>query len=320
MQGINSQNAMKDQELLKYIKSAIELETDVETQELIAQDYDTCRDAIKPQFSPKATPSYPQLLDAEWAFNEKGTLGVFLGSAIMFLFILLYTYGPLQSESGSGGIIFFEVLLILACIIGAFMYYKRINERVQSANQSNDTNIRYYEEEKARIETENATMSARYKTDIYDWENTNTAMHEKFSSALSASTAVLDKLYALDFIYPKYRNLPALTSIYEYFMTGRCTTLEGPNGAYNLYETELRMDTVISQLNTVIENLEAIKQNQYMLYQQVRQMKETLGAIHQEIGVIRGCTIEIATLTALNTYYNAISARNAQIMTLYHLL
>ena len=57
----------------------------------------------------------------------------------------------------------------------------------------------------------------------------------------------------------------------------------GPHGAYNMYEDEMRKDTVISQLNTVIANLEQIKQNQYMLYQQVKAIQNTASEIGNEL-------------------------------------
>ncbi|MBR4711255.1 MAG: hypothetical protein IKP10_04430 [Clostridia bacterium] len=81
--------------------------------------------------------------------------------------------------------------------------------------------------------------------------------------------------YAKDVIYPKYRALPALTSIYEYLSSGRCSTLTGADGAYNLYETETRQNIIIGQLSAVIENLEQIRTNQYVLYQEMRRINES---------------------------------------------
>ena len=131
---------------------------------------------------------------------------------------------------------------------------------------------------------------------------------------------VRDQLYAIDAIYPKYQNLPALTSIYEYFITGRCDELTGPHGAYNMYEDEVRKDTVISQLNTVIENLEQIRQSQFMLYEQVKMIQKTASAINGELAQIRGYTIALTQLTALNTYYAALNERNSRATMYYHLL
>lgn len=139
------------------------------------------------------------------------------------------------------------------------------------------------------------------------------------SQSIDATKELLAQLYARDVIYPKYRNLPALTSICEYFVTGRCTELAGANGAYNLYEDEVRKDAVISQLNIVIENLEQIKQNQYMLYQQVKTIQENTSTIVSEMKQIKGYTVQIAQLTALNAYYAALNERNTRITMYYHL-
>lgn len=77
--------------------------------------------------------------------------------------------------------------------------------------------------------------------------------------------------YAKDIVFPKYRNLTMVTSIYEYLCAGRCTTLDGHEGAYNILETEIRLDQIIVQLDRVIANLEKIQQNQYMLYSAIQE-------------------------------------------------
>lgn len=83
---------------------------------------------------------------------------------------------------------------------------------------------------------------------------------------------------------------------------------------------EKKRPTVISQLSTVIANLEQIKQNQYMLYQQVKTIQKTASVIGNELVKIRGYTAALTELSAMNAYYNAVSACNSRIMTAYHLL
>jgi hypothetical protein len=77
-------------------------------------------------------------------------------------------------------------------------------------------------------------------------------------------------------VFSKYRNLIALSSFYEYLMSGRCTSLEGTNGAYNLYEMEIRSNQIISQLSNVLNSLEQIKDNQYMAYTQLTSINNNL--------------------------------------------
>ena len=93
---------------------------------------------------------------------------------------------------------------------------------------------------------------------------------------LQKSIAARNELYAAGIIFGKYQNAVALSSFYEYLMSGRCEKLEGTNGAYNLYESEVRANRVIEQLDTVIDSLNQIKANQYMMYSAMCSMKQEL--------------------------------------------
>ncbi len=78
--------------------------------------------------------------------------------------------------------------------------------------------------------------------------------------------AVLNKFYSTNVIYPKYRSLPAIASLFEYMLSERCYGLTGHEGAYNLYESELRLGHIISTLDSISSDIKEIKQNQRMLY------------------------------------------------------
>lgn len=86
----------------------------------------------------------------------------------------------------------------------------------------------------------------------------------------------LSKLYSYNIIYQKYHNLVAVSSFYEYLDSERCDALEGTNGVYNLYESEIRANAIITQLNVISESLETIKNNQFLLYQQLNNLNKTL--------------------------------------------
>lgn len=94
---------------------------------------------------------------------------------------------------------------------------------------------------------------------------------------------VLNEIFSVGIIYPKYNNLIAWTTIYEYFETGRVNALEGPDGAYNLYESEIRANIIIGKLDVIIDKLEQIKDNQYMLYQIMESVNENLCVIRDGI-------------------------------------
>lgn len=89
----------------------------------------------------------------------------------------------------------------------------------------------------------------------------------------------LEKIYSQNIIFPKYRNLTMVCSIYEYICAGRCTTLEGHEGAYNILEMEIRLDRIITQLDLVIAKLDAIRNNQYMLYSVIQETNQQVSQI-----------------------------------------
>jgi len=146
---------------------------------------------------------------------------------------------------------------------------------------------------------------------------------------LKKTFAARNALYSYDIIFGKYRNAVALSSFYEYLISGRCSSLEGSDGAYNIFENEIRMNRVISQLDTVISSLEDIKQNQFMMYEELRSINESLDSLNytmdQALTSIRGIeanTIQmneymehisqnsdvIAHNTAVSAYYSKINA------------
>ena len=106
--------------------------------------------------------------------------------------------------------------------------------------------------------------------------------------------------YAKGLLHPKYQNFLAVTQIYEYFDTKRCSTLEGANGAYNLFEAELRANTIINQLSQVIQKLDEIKQAMYELVSAIERTNGLLGEISQDIRRVENA-INVNT-TAINEF------------------
>ena len=123
-----------------------------------------------------------------------------------------------------------------------------------------------------------------------------------------------NQLYSYNVIFDKYRNLVALSSFYEYFVTGRCESLEGTNGAYNIYESEIRMDQIISQLDEVIISLDQIKKNQYMIYNKLEEMNTSLHNLESSMKKVTVSLNEIKVNTdSMNKYLDSIEKNTAVI-------
>lgn len=164
--------------------------------------------------------------------------------------------------------------------------------------------LEIYEKEVNRVEKQHQAAMIAYKNAVNNYKMESTSVKRKHIEALESLEAALKNLYDENVIFPKYRNLVAISAINEYLVSGRCYELEGPNGAYNLYEMELRQNIVIEQLNTIISNLEQIRNNQFSLYRELVRANDTVEQIVYELRDLR-------KTTKLAAYFAGVSAKAA---------
>ncbi len=148
-------------------------------------------------------------------------------------------------------------------------------EMLETAKKNRDEakallDIAQQNKDKDLLELEWLTYPSKSIKDILDKEIAQT------EDLLKKTFKARNELYSYNVIFDKYRDVVALSSFYEYLMAGRCSSLEGADGAYNLYESEIRANNIIDKLDTVITSLEDIKQNQYMIYQEMQNIHKSL--------------------------------------------
>ena len=129
---------------------------------------------------------------------------------------------------------------------------------------------------------------------------------------LQETQALLARYYDLNIIFPKYRGMVAMATIYEYFASGRCSELTGPDGAYNLYESELRQDLIINKLDVIIRQLDQIKQNQYVLYQEMQRTRSVIQDIGADVKGILSNTSDIARSSRITALCSQVTAQNTE--------
>ena len=133
---------------------------------------------------------------------------------------------------------------------------------------------------------------------------------EETSKLLKEQYECLQLMLSPEIIFPKYDNIVAWSTMYEYFVTGRVSGLTGPDGAYNLYENELRSNIIISQLDEIISKLDAIKNNQFVLYKALSRIdasiKEMSDGIKNVSNQLKGTNQMLAEIsnTAAAIEYN----------------
>lgn len=251
----------------------------------------------------------------------------FLTGLGWFFFAVPVAFGIL---SGVG--MMFALTLIFGTIGAAPMWIAgHVSKNRQIERNQAEYGRRYdkYREEKKRCEEEYKSAMTAYKEhNLAEEERVNHANEiakcnydkakkevAQLDAPLYETQDLLVKLYEMDIIFPKYRNMVAMCTMYEYLASGRCTELTGPNGAYNLFESELRQNLIINQLEAINTNLEQIKQNQYILYQGIMETNLALNTISSDIATLVNAAQDIAVSSRMTAYCSQITATNAQVQT-----
>lgn len=98
---------------------------------------------------------------------------------------------------------------------------------------------------------------------------------------------------------------------------GRCDSLTGPNGAYNIYENEVLMKRIIEKLDDVIARLDDINYNQQLIAQELRRGRSQISQILQSVD---NSVQNIQQSSAVTSYYAQITAMNTEYLTWADLL
>ena len=123
---------------------------------------------------------------------------------------------------------------------------------------------------------------------------------------------LLKQMYDMNIIHPKYRSLLVVAQLYEYLDTGRCSELEGPYGAYNLYESELRQNLIIDRLDQVVSNLRAMQKTMFYATNAIMESNRQISQIAKEIK-------DVKENTSLIAYATEALAEDSRIAMKYHL-
>lgn len=152
---------------------------------------------------------------------------------------------------------------------------KTAEAALSRAERLYEENAKALEEQSSAITPTTPSATALAAKSLIDQDIAET------ETLLQKTYAARNELYAYNIVFGKYRNVVALSSFYEYLMSGRCESLEGPSGAYNIYEGEIRQNLIIANLDKVIFSLEKIEQNQYMLYSELRDINSSLDTMNK---------------------------------------
>lgn len=214
---------------------------------------------------------------------------------------------------------------------------KRLEYEYLDKLKEAQTKLAYYEAQCNQLQD---SISTRIEKEIEIRENKicpEKAIKAILDNEIDTAETILKKLfecrnemYGMNIVYEKYHNIVALCSFYEYLMSGRCQSLEGAYGAYNLYEDELRSKLIMDKLDNIASSLEKINNNQQMIYSKLTKIHESLDTMkntmntavnfiykiaenqtqtNKYLAQIAESTDYIAYSTAVNAYYSKVNAQ-----------
>lgn len=311
---------MNKGDLLKYVKGIYELEKSVYMQDsflemLYAQQEKLTSWSPESLIDINTKPGGDQRLnkirqEASFKYGAEDTAGGLASLAAVVIFILIIInsvnhgfFGSLIGDVFVGGLIGSFVMFAVYYIV-YFILFIIINPIIKRK-----------ENKVIKQKTENVNAGIIQKNEIQEKEVTRrleslNAQIEESEDSLEDTEDILSDFYDKNIIYEKYRNLYAISSICEYLESGRCEKLTGANGAYNLYESELRQGIIINQLDEIISELEEIKRNQLLLYGAIMETKKTVERLSNVTTNAIGKLEQLKDNTEICAYNSQIVAQN----------
>ena len=188
-----------------------------------------------------------------------------------------------------------------ACAVGVFIseVYRMARERSQLSEEKDKYNQakQRYEGELLRYDLavgKYKTEMETYKLKICNEMNPILKVLDEEIDCMqrkkSQTREALDSGYRLGVISQEYRGFIPVCSFFQYLNSGRCYSLQGPDGAYNKYEEEKRLALIITQLSEIggtldeiNRNVNKIRENQFMLFSAIKENTQSLHRIEDNV-------------------------------------
>lgn len=157
-------------------------------------------------------------------------------------------------------------VVALLCTLLALWHDKKKCALAQKEQEEYQFKLRQYnegiEKDKLRVQQEQA------KKYIFIRDR------ELLSARYSLDTELLEKLYDLDIIFPKYRNFIMVSALHEYIHTGRCERLEGVDGGYAALEHDISTGRICTDISKLELSPDDASHSQYTVYHVITSASE----------------------------------------------
>ena len=296
-------NNVEYKHLLDYISNVITLESSLYEQNKLYQTLNDKKVSLERKNTDEPYHNYQK-----YPFDSDSLASIGFFGIIGFFSGLILTYATKDSS-------FISICCIIGLMIGLIIFGWNL-----FAVYSNNKKIK---DENFDITLMNSVRHTEKLNRIAFLKREMSRIHSNYNE----TKEILDKIYNTNTIYYKYRSFPAMCTIYEYLCSERCYHLKGPDGAYNIYESELRMNIIIGKLDNIIEKLDIVAENQRMLHSEITkgnqmaaQISARISSLSKKFDNISGTLQDISGYEQVNAYYNKVSAQNSEFNTWYTII
>lgn len=298
---------MTTAELTEYLGVIVQMEKEVNLQEQLVHrmnhkvdEYDdTIADKVK-DIAGSVEPAKPKIPQ-----NNKRNF-IISGICCSIIVVLLSIY---LFNRGATNIIVFDIIVEILLWVRVFSAFEGKRKKDEEKYK---IDLRKYEIACNKIQSRKEKIQEQLD-ELRIQKQSAEVYRQKIEDGLTSSQKSLASMYAFNILFPKYRNYIMTSSIYEYLCAGRCTTLEGHEGAYNILEMEIRLDRIVTQLDDILKNITAIQTNQYMLYCCLRESNSKMNdLLKEESRIADSMKKQVTQMTAVNARL-AISQRSPEL-------
>lgn len=259
-------NRLNYNDLLKYMEIVLDMEKNVYVELKSWQDLQGQMNSLGISRNYNAPNKSVVVFPTENIF-----VGVFIG-----LFVMpILQYASCVLEEGKSSFQFFNgfpiitglVICLLIIIFVLRGYFKDKNRIDEQYNNELNTYNQTLADDQARVQKE--LVQKQYLQTQCD----------TLATMWRTSKEKLDKMYSYNILEEKYRNIVAVASIYEYLKHERTRSLQrvgSDEGAYNIFESEVRLNKIITNTDIIIQKLDVVIENQRELANTMRNAQNSI--------------------------------------------
>ncbi len=226
---------------------------------------------------------------------------------LFFSFIFpIKLFGNTDALSIISGIIASIILLLLINLILEFIHKRIVSSMLKKEFNSNRFRHNRMREQSETLYAKNQNLVKAYNVQL-----------SAVSDEIFQTKKLRNEFYSEKILPEKYRNLAAVSTMYEWLDTKRCTEIYGHGGLFDTYEYDLQIGTVINNLQEINAKMNIVIQNQKILIKEVRRGNEIASEILGHVKSIESTQERIASDVSDIKVSNAITAmKTSRIATL----